>query len=165
MHQIERTKSRRLRWIGSVANRAISAIVSVAHRFGAPTLVGVPVSAAILTRMVAVRPEQTLDEAAQLLVTGRHDLLPVVDHGEPVAVLTRQDVATGLERMGPHATVIAAPSHHVVTVVASEPLAHVLERLQEMPDSVAVVVDHSGPVGVLTEKELIAYLDRASRPA
>ncbi|HSS01675.1 MAG TPA: CBS domain-containing protein [Kofleriaceae bacterium] len=163
MHQIERTKSRRLRWIGSVANRAISAIVSVAHRFGAPTLVGVPVSAAILTRVVAVRPEQTLDEAAQLLVTGRHDLLPVVDHGEPVAVLTRQDVATGLERMGPHARVIAVPSHHVVTVVANEPLAHVLERLQEMPDAVAVVVDHSGPVGVLTEKALIAYLDRASR--
>ena len=111
MHPIERTPSRRLRWIGSVANRAISAIVSVAHRFGAPTLVGVPVSAAILTRVVAVRPEQTLDEAAQLLVTGRHDLLPVVDHGEPVAVLTRQDVTTGLERMGPHAPVIAVPSN------------------------------------------------------
>jgi CBS domain-containing protein len=165
MHQIERTTSRRLRWIGSVANRAISALVSVAHRFGAPTLVGVPVSAAILTRVVAVRPEQTLDEAAQLLVTGRHDLLPVVDHGEPVAVLTRQDVATGLERMGPYARVIAVPSHHVVTVMPGEPLAHVLERLQEMPDAVAVVVDDTGPVGVLTEKALIAYLDRASRVA
>jgi CBS domain-containing protein len=165
MHQIERTKLRRLRWIGSVANRAISAIVSVAHRFGAPTLVGVPVSAAILTRVVAVRPEQTLDEAAQLLVTGRHDLLPVVAHGEPVAVLTRQDVATGLERMGPRAPVNTAPSHHVVTVPASEPLEHVLERLHEMPDAVAVVVDHSGPVGVLTEQALIAYLDRVSRRA
>jgi hypothetical protein len=67
--------------------------------------------------------------------------------------------------MGPHAPVNTAPSHHVVTVVASEPLAHVLERLQEMPDAVAVIVDHTGPVGVLTEKALIAYLDRASRPA
>jgi predicted transcriptional regulator len=161
MHQIERTTSRRFRWIGSVANRAISAIVSVAHRFGAPTLVGVPVSAAILTRVVAVRPEQTLDEVAQLLVAGRHDFLPVIDHGEPVAVVTRQDVAAGLARVGPRATVSAAPSHHVVTVMANEPLARVLERLQEMPDAIAVVVDHGGPVGVLTEKTLMAYLDRA----
>src|SRR5213075_2517547 len=112
MHQIERTRSRWSHLIGDLANGAISALVSVAHRFGAPTLVGVPVSAAILTRVVAVRPEQTLDEVAQLIVTGRHDLLPVVDHGEPVAVLTRQDVAAGLERMGPHAPVNAAPSHH-----------------------------------------------------
>jgi CBS domain-containing protein len=165
MHQIERTKTRRLRWIGSLANRAISGLVSVAHRFGAPTLVGVPVSAAILTRVVAVRPEQTLDEVAQLIVTGRHDLLPVVSHGEPVAVVTRQDVAAGLESLGPSAPVTAAPSHNVVTVMASEPLAHVLERLHELPDSIAVVVDHGGPVGVLTEKALIAYLDRASGTA
>jgi predicted transcriptional regulator len=165
MHTNERSNSRWLRCVGDLANRAISALVSVAHRFGAPTLVGVPVSAAILTRVVAVRPEQTLDEVAQLLVTGRHDLLPVVDRGEPVAVLTRQDVTAGLERMGPHALVNAAPSHHVVTVMSSEPLTHVLERLQEMPDAVAVVVDQGRPVGVLTEKALIAYIDRASRTA
>jgi CBS domain-containing protein len=156
--------SRWSRWIGGLANGAISALTSVAHRVGAPTLVGVPVSAAILTRVVAVTPEQTLDEAAQLLVSGRHDLLPVVDHGEPVAVITRQDVAAGLARGGPHALVAAAPSHHIVTVVPSDSLAHVLERLQEMPDAVAVVVDHGGPVGVLTEQTLIAYLD-ASRTA
>jgi predicted transcriptional regulator len=165
MHQIERRKSRWSRCIGDLANGAISALVSVAHRFGAPTLVGVPVSAAILTRVVAVRPEQTLDEVAQLIVTGRHDLLPVVDHGRPVGVLTRQDVAAGLERMGPNALVNSAPSHHVVTVMPSEPLAHVLERLQEMPDAVAVVVDHGRPVGVLTEQALIAYLDRTSHTA
>ena len=136
-------------------------LASVAHRVGARTLVGVPVSAAILTRVVAVRPEQPLDEVAQLFTAGRHDLLPVVDHGEPVAVITRQDVAAGLARMGPHATVAAAPSHHVVTVMPSDPLAHVLERLQQAPDAVAVVVDHGGPVGVLTEETLIAYIDQA----
>jgi CBS domain-containing protein len=125
----------------------------------------VPVSAAILTRVVAVRPEQTLDEAAQLLVSGRHDLLPVVDRGEPVGVITRQDVAAGLARVGPHGPIAAAPSHHVVTVVPSDSLAHVLERLHEMPDAVAVVIDHGGPVGVLTEATLIAYLDEAARTA
>src|ERR1041384_557709 len=131
MHGNERTKSRWSRLIGGLANGAISALASVAHRVGAPTLVGVPVSAAILTRVVAVRPEQPLDEVAQLFPAGQLDSLPVVDHGEPVAVITRQDVATGLANVGPHAPVAAAPSHHVVTVLPSDSLARVLERLQE----------------------------------
>src|SRR5262245_35213552 len=145
----EQRKSRWARWIGGLTNGAISALASVAHRVGAPTLMGVPVSAAILTRVVAVRPEQPLDEVAQLFVSGQHDLLPVVDRGEPVAVITRQDVAAGLAKVGPHAPVAAAPSRHVVTVFPDEPLAHVLERLHETPDAVAVVVDHGGPVGLL----------------
>jgi CBS domain-containing protein len=157
MHRPERSKSRWSRLIGALANGAISALASVAHRVGARTLVGVPVSAAILTRVVAVRPEQPLDEVAQLF----NDLLPVVDHGEPVAVITRQDVATGLASVGPHAPVAAAPSHHIVTVMPSDTLAHVLERLQETPDAVAVVVDHGRPVGLLTEEALIAYIDQA----
>src|SRR5262245_20421532 len=61
MHRFERSKSRWSRFIGDLANGAIAALASVAHRVGAPTLVGVPVSAAILTRVVAVRPEQSLD--------------------------------------------------------------------------------------------------------
>jgi CBS domain-containing protein len=165
MRQVEQPRSRWSRWIGGLANGAISALASVAHRVGAPTLVGVPVSAAILTRVVAVRPEQPLDEVAQIFVSGSHDLLPVVDQGEPVAVISRQDIATGLARVGPHAPVAAAPSHHVLTVMPSESLAHVLERLHEMPDAIAVVVDHGGPVGVLTEESLIAYIDEASRRA
>jgi CBS domain-containing protein len=124
---------------------------------------GVPVSAAILTRVVTVRPEQSLDEVAQILVHGRQALLPVLDHGKPVAVISREDVAAGLKRSGPHATVAAAPSHHVVTVTPTDSLAHVLGRLQEMPDSVAVIVDHDGPVGLLTADAVRAYLDQAIR--
>jgi CBS domain-containing protein len=123
----------------------------------------VPVSAAILSRVVTVRPEQSLDEVAQILVRGRHELLPVLDHGKPVAVITRQDVAAGLKRSGPHATVAAAPSHHVVTVTPSDSLAHVLGRLQEMPDAVAVVVDRGGAVGLLTAETVREYLDQAIR--
>ena len=155
MHRYERSKSRWSQLIRGLANGVISALGSVAHRVGAPTLLGVPVSAAILTRVVAVRPEQPLEEVAQLFTAGRHDLLPVIDHGEPVAVITRQDIAAGLARVGPHAPVAAAPSHHVVTVVPSDSLAHVLERLHNTPDAIAVVVDHGRPVGLLTEETLI----------
>ncbi len=120
-------------------------------------------SAVLLTRVAAVRPEQPLDEVAQLIVSGRHDLLPVIDHGKPVAVISRQDVATVLEQVGPHATVAAAPFHHVVTATPTDSLAHVLEQLHAMPDAVAVIVDHGRPVGLLTEQAVVAYLASAAR--
>ena len=163
MSPIERSRSRWLRCLSELATGALAALASLAHRVGAPRFLGVPVSAAILTRMVAVRPEQSLDEVAQILVSGRHDQLPVLDQGKPVAVITRQDIATGLERVGPHATVATAPSHHIVTVTPTDSLAHVLERLHAMPDSVAVVVDHGAAVGLLTTESVMAYLDGPGR--
>jgi len=163
MSPIERTTTWWSRWIAELATRAIAAIGSAAHRVGAPTLLGVPVSAAILTRVVAVRPEQALDEVAQLFVAGRHDRLPVLDHGKPIAVITRSDVAAGLARVGPSATVAAAPFHHVVTVTPTDSLSHVLARLHAVPEAVAVVVDHGAPVGLVTVELLAAYLDAVDR--
>jgi CBS domain-containing protein len=165
MSWFERAISRWSRRIGQLANGAIAVFASVAHRVGAPTLLSVPVSAAILSRVAVVQSEQSLDEAAQLFVAGRHDLLPVVDHGRPIAAITRRDLADGLERGGPHALVGAAATHHIITVTPNDPLADVLERLHAMPDTIAVVVDQSGPVGLVTEEHLLAYLDSASRSA
>jgi CBS domain-containing protein len=165
MSPIKRKASWWSRWIGELANGAITALVAVAHRVGAPTLLGVPVSAAILTRVAAVRPEQPLDEVAQLFVAGRHDHLPVVEHGRPVSVLTRGDVAAGLERVGPRAPVAAAPSHHVVVATPSDSLAHVLELLHSNPEAIAVIVDREGPVGLVTADRLTAYLAALARRA
>jgi CBS domain-containing protein len=164
MPWIDGAMSRWSRRIGRFAGGAIAAFRSVAYR-GGPTLLGVPVSAAILSQVVAVKPEQSLDEVAQLFVAGRHDLLPVLDHGRPVAAITRRDLADGLERVGPHGSVGDAALHHVITVTPTEPLADVLQRLHAAPDSVAVVVDHGKPVGLVTAQHLIAYLDGVGRSA
>lgn len=137
----------------------IALLASVTHRVGGPTLLGVPVSAALLSRVVAVHSQQSLDEVAPLFIAGRHDVLPVLEHGRPVAALTRRDVADGLERVGPHAPVAAAASHEVFTVTPTESLAYVMQRLHETPDAVAVIVDHGGPVGLVTTESLNAYLD------
>jgi predicted transcriptional regulator len=151
------------RWARTLARGAASALTAIARRAGGPTLLGVPVSAAILTRVVAAHPQQPLDEVAQLFVSGHVVNLPVIDQGRAVSVITRSDVAAGLARLGPHATVSAAPSHHVVAVTPSDSLAHVLIRLEASPDSIAVVIDHDRPVGVLTAYEVAAYLDDVAR--
>jgi Zn-dependent protease/CBS domain-containing protein len=137
-------------WIGASHERTVVQMKSALH--------GVPVSAAMLRRIDTVTPDQPIEEAAALLMSGGQNELPVIDHGEPVGVLTRSDVASALAHAGPEATVATAPKHEVVTVAPSDPLDEVLERLQSSPDAVAIVVDHGQPVGLVTPERLANYL-------
>jgi CBS domain-containing protein len=137
-------------WTGATQERALSQLKHA--------IAGVPVSAAMLRRVEAVTPEQPLEDAASLLVRGGLQQLPVIDHGKPVAVITRSDVATALAHAGPDATVASAPKHGIVMVSPSDSLDSVLENLRAHPDSVALVMDHGLPVGVLTAEHLAAYV-------
>jgi stage IV sporulation protein FB len=135
-------------WFGASQERAL---VHLKH-----AIAGVPVSAAMLRKVAMITPEQPLEDAATLLLG--QEQLPVIDRGEPVGVITRGDLATALAHAGPNATVAMAPRHDVVTVAPADPLDLVLDRLREAPDSVAVVVDHGEPVGLLTAEALAAYV-------
>jgi IMP dehydrogenase len=119
----------------------------------------------MLRRVETVTPDQPLEEAAALLLSGGQNQLPVIDHGEPVGVLTRSDVASALAHADPRTPVGSAPQHQVVTVDPAEPLDHVLDRLRQSPDAVAVVVDHGTPVGLLTAESLVAYVEMHRRHA
>lgn len=129
----------------------------IAKRLKYPVLATVPVSAAMLSRVESISTEQHLDEVAQLFIAGRNAQLPVMDHGVAIGVVTRDAVTTALQAAGPHALVSAAASRHIVTVAPSDGLGDVLAQLRATPDSVALVVDHGLPVGVLTEDFLAAY--------
>ena len=73
--------------------------------------------------------------------------------------------ATSLSHAGPNATVANAPQHTVVMVSPGDSLDFVLDKLRQHPDSVALVVDHGQPVGVLTAEHLAAYVALHSRRA
>jgi Zn-dependent protease/CBS domain-containing protein len=136
-------------WIGASQERALVHLRSALH--------GVPVSAAMLRHVDTVTPEQSLEDAAALLLSGGQNELPVIDHGQPVGVLTRGDVAAALAHAGPAAPIASAPRHAVVTVAPGDPLDKVLEQLRQSPDAVALVVDHGAPVGLVTAEHLAAY--------
>ncbi len=119
-------------------------------------LAGVPASAAMLGRVDAVRADEPLATAAGLLVHHGSSAIPVIMNGAPVAALTREDVAAGLDLAGPEAPVAAAPHHRVVTISPAEPLDRVLDRLGS--DAIAVVVDEDVPIGVLTAEQLASYV-------
>ena len=121
-------------------------------------VVNVPVSAAMNRHFDVVRADEPLGEAARLLVTtGQHEL-PIVDHGEMVGVLTRTDVAHGIEQVGPTAAISRAQHHDAITVAPNEPLEGVFDRLAHDPHSIAVVVERGMPVGVVTAEQLATYV-------
>jgi len=89
-------KRRYTRWLGRFFERAIELLGSASRRIGYPTLVGVPVSAAMLSRVATVSSQERLEDVAQLLVGGRHEQVPVLENGRPIAVITRGAVAQGM---------------------------------------------------------------------
>jgi predicted transcriptional regulator len=118
----------------------------------------VPVRAAMQRHIDTVAADESLEIVATRLVATGLEQLPIVDHGRPVGVVTRDDVATGIREMGPQAEVLVAPHHDVLTVEPDEPLDTVIDRLEHAVDAVAVVVDHGTPVGVLSHEHLATYL-------
>ena len=47
---------------------------------------------------ITVEPDATVDEAAHLIASRKHNRLPVIEHGRLVGVVTRVDVLEGLTR-------------------------------------------------------------------
>ncbi|HTR50776.1 MAG TPA: site-2 protease family protein [Kofleriaceae bacterium] len=141
-------------WMGASQERALVHLKSA--------LSGVPVSAAMLRRVETVTPEESVEDAASILLGGQTEV-PVIDHGQPVGALTRDDVANALSSAGPSTRVATAHQHAIVTVDPSDPLDGVLDRLRTSPGAVAVVVDHGTPVGLVTAESLAAYAEMHQR--
>src|SRR5262249_52371195 len=112
----------------------------------------------MLTKLQTVTVDQPLEDVAQMLVAGRQSQLPVLSGGTPVGVVTRDDIAHGVEQAGPHAPLAAAPRHDALVVTPSDSLADVFALLRAMPDAVAVVIDRGNPVGILTFDSLVEYV-------
>jgi len=148
------------RTLGALVDGAARALGHLGKHLGYPALASVPVSVVMLSQLDTVSPQQSLEDVAQLLVAGRHAQLPVIEDGSLVGVVTRGDVALGLERSGPRSLIGEAPRHDVVMVAPSDSLVDVLARLRETPDAVAVVMDHGTTVGLLTVDKLVAYVER-----
>jgi Zn-dependent protease/CBS domain-containing protein len=119
-------------------------------------LAGVPASAAMLGNLDVVRSDEPLATAAGLFVHHGGAAIPVLQGGATVAALTREDVAVGIETVGPDAPVAAAPHHDVVTIAPGEPLDRVLDRIDG--DRIGVVLEGDVPVGLVTPEQLASYV-------
>lgn len=115
-----------------------------------------PVSEAMVTHLVRLPPQATLDEAVEaLLRTSQHEF-PVVDEAERVlGVLTRDDMIAALKRHGPQAPVVQFMRRDLPVVSPYDPFEEAFREMQECACPALPVVDRSGRfVGLITPENV-----------
>jgi Zn-dependent protease/CBS domain-containing protein len=119
---------------------------------------GVAVREAMLTDFRALRPDDTLGHAAELLLAGTQHDFPVVRDGRAVGLLTREALLGGLAQAGREAPVSTYLSPEVGSVEADAPLVPALARLRDGEGPCLQVLERGVPVGLLTPENVGEYL-------
>lgn len=142
-------------WFGAQHERDIVRIRS--------SLAGVTAGDVMSRRIEIVDADDPIATAATRMVRAGTPVLPVVDRGAMIGVITRDDLASGMRTLGADAPVADAPRHEVIAVRPDESVEHLLEDLQVAPGSIAVVVDDHVPIGLVTPDQLATYVALATR--
>jgi CBS domain-containing protein len=139
-------------WIG-----AESEAVQVEERV---VLRGLPVRTAMVTEFHTLTSDQTLGDAADLLLAGTQQDFPVVGTDEETfqGVLTRSDLLAGLARAGREALVRDHVKVHVGRVEADSPLVTAMTQLREGQGPCLQVVEHDRTIGLLTLENIGEFL-------
>jgi stage IV sporulation protein FB len=127
----------------------------------------VPVSEAMVTHLVQLPPQATLDDAVEaLLRTSQHEFPVVEDNGRALGVLTRDDLIAGLKRHGPHVPVTTFMRRDLPAVSAHAPFDQAFRQMQECGCPALPVVDRLGRfVGLITPENVgELMLVRSLRP-
>jgi Zn-dependent protease len=121
-------------------------------------LSGVTVRQAMLTNFQTLTPQNTLGDAADLVLTGSQQDFPVVRDGHVEGMLTRSDLVAALERRGRNAPVSEAVRRECLMADASEMLEAVLARLQGRDCHTLPVTEHGALVGLVTMDNVGEFL-------
>src|SRR5581483_6006432 len=114
---------------------------------------------AMATRFERLSPQQTLEDAALLLLRTAQDDFPIVDAwGRAVGVLPRPLLVAALGRFGRQTPVLQAMDRRVLVVPPDAPLAEIVAALQGGAPSPAIVSEGQTIAGIVT-------LDGAARMA
>ena len=175
---------RTARELDHVTSEAISASLEAAHQSQRTVQ-------DIMNRQVrTIRPEQTIREAALVLLETRLRNLPVVDaSGTLLGMVTRADLLHTIRTtplMSPHASSATQPlekikplagvpaqqqpvalymNHNVVTVEEQTPFAEVVDELISSPIKRVIVTDDTRHVkGIISDVDVLAGMEEAARP-
>ncbi len=113
-------------------------------------LKGIPVRAAMMTRVRALSPDDTLEMAIQELLAGSQQDFPVVSDGRVVGLLLRSDVMQSLADGGREQRVGEVMQARCATVEDTEMLSSTFERMRESASSTLPVIHDGQFVGMIT---------------
>jgi Zn-dependent protease/CBS domain-containing protein len=104
----------------------------------------------MMTRFRTLSAQDKLDRAVQELLAGSQQDFPVVENGQPVGILRRNDLVKGLSEGRRDALVGEVMCRECETVEESAPLTRVVESMQARQCSTVPVVQDGQMVGLLT---------------
>ena len=133
-------------WIGATQEAAAAQMKS--------SFAGASVRDAMLTDFRVLSPQNTLADAAKLLLAGSQQDFPVVDHGRVVGILFHADCFQALRERGDEVSAEAVMRTAFNTLEASASLEGALAQVQSEHGLTMPVVDQGRFVGLLTPENL-----------
>jgi len=111
---------------------------------------GIPASAALMRGGVALSPADMLARAIDVTLRSGQTNFAIFDRGYLVGVLTREDVAQGFQRYGPHVLVERVMRTDFPVARASETLLDLQRKMQASGNSAISIVEEGRFLGLAT---------------
>ena len=118
---------------------------------------GIPVGKAMLTDFHALREDDVLARAVELILAGSQHDFPVLDGNRVTGLLTRTDLIAALSKHGPACRVAQAMRRDYRTIDSSEPLEDVFMRIGPAQDYAIPITQSGRLVGLLTSDNVAEF--------
>jgi len=122
------------------------------------TISGIPVTQAMQTRFDILSPTDRLDRVVNLILAGSQQDFPVVEDGQFIGVLTRDDFIRALSQNGQDTPVTDVIRRNVPSVDSHEMVEMALMRLQESGAKTLPVMHRGRFVGLITSENITEFL-------
>jgi Zn-dependent protease/CBS domain-containing protein len=119
---------------------------------------GIPVTHAMQTQFETLSPSDRLDRVVSLILAGSQQDFPVLEDGQFVGVLTRDDFIKALSQQGQSTPVADVIRRNVPTVDSHEMVEMALMRLQESGTKTLPVMHRGRFVGLITSENITEFL-------
>jgi Zn-dependent protease len=119
---------------------------------------GIPVTHAMQTKFEALSPSDRLDRVVNLILAGSQQDFPVVQDGQFIGVLTRDDFIKALSQQGQNTPVVDVIQRNIPSVDSHEMVETALMRLQESGAKTLPVMHGGRFVGLVTPENITEFL-------
>jgi Zn-dependent protease len=137
-------------WIGASQE---ASMVQMRNSIG-----GIPVTHAMQTKFETLSPSDRLDRVVNLILAGSQQDFPVVQDGQFIGVLTRDDFIKALSQQGQNTAVVEVIQRNIPSVDSHEMVETALMRLQESGAKTLPVMHGGRFVGLVTPENITEFL-------
>jgi predicted transcriptional regulator len=119
---------------------------------------GIPITQAMQTKFETLSPSDHLDRVVNLILAGSQQDFPVVQDGQFIGVLTRDDFIKALSQQGQNTPVVDVIRRNIPSVDSHEMVETALMRLQESSAKTLPVMHGGRFVGLVTSENITEFL-------